>query len=70
MSTLDRRRGESPKAALSIAEFCASCSIGRTTCYAEIKAGRLRTVKVGRRTLVPATEIYSWLGRLSTQEGR
>jgi excisionase family DNA binding protein len=54
-----------PKAALSIVEFCEHVGIGRTTCYAEIKVGRLKTVKVGRRTLVTAREVQEWLQRLS-----
>jgi hypothetical protein len=51
MSSLDHDQARASKAAFSISEFCSICSIGRTTCYAEIKAGRLETVKVGRRTL-------------------
>jgi excisionase family DNA binding protein len=38
--------------AYSIDEFCDRYRIGRTTVYEEIKAGRLKAVKVRRRTLV------------------
>ena len=31
--------------------------MGRTWLYGQIKAGRIRTIKLGARTMVPATEI-------------
>ena len=61
--------GATTKAAFSIKEFCESVSIGRTTCYGEIKHGRLKTIKIGRRTLVLASEVQAWLRRL-TDGGR
>ena len=42
---------------LSIAQAADACGIGRTALYGEIQAGRLRTVKIGRRRLVPASAI-------------
>lgn len=53
------------KAAYSIAEFCQLVSLGRSSVFEEIKTKRLGIVKVGRRTLIPATEVTAWLGRLS-----
>jgi excisionase family DNA binding protein len=41
-----------PPLGLGIAEACAMLGIGRTTIYGLIKAGNLRAVKVGRRTIV------------------
>jgi excisionase family DNA binding protein len=55
----------SSRIAFSVDEFAKSAGIARTTAYAEIKAGRLVPVKVGRRTLVPADEAMRWLGRLT-----
>ncbi|WP_243286688.1 helix-turn-helix domain-containing protein [Geothrix terrae] len=49
------------KVALSVAEFCAQFSLGRSKAYEEIKAGRLRIVKVGRRTLITVTDAMAWL---------
>jgi excisionase family DNA binding protein len=49
------------KAAFSIEEFCSSYSVGKTTAYEEINAGRLRAVKVGRRTLIPEQSAAQWL---------
>lgn len=45
----------------SVAAFAAAAGIGRTTAYAEVAAGRLRTAKVGRRTIVPIKEAQRWL---------
>jgi hypothetical protein len=52
------------KIAYSIPEFLAACSLGRTFVYEEIKAGRLRAVKAGRRTLIEAAEGRRWLSAL------
>jgi excisionase family DNA binding protein len=49
------------KAAFSIEDFCNSYSVGKTTAYEEINAGRLHAVKVGRRTLIPEQSAAKWL---------
>jgi len=46
----------------SVKEFCFRNSIGRTTAYKEIKAGRLHPKKVGKRTLISVEEEVRWLG--------
>ena len=48
-------------AAFSIADFAAHYGIGRTLTYAEIGAGRLRTCKVGRRTIIAREDADAWL---------
>jgi len=52
--------------ALTVNEFCKSVGIGRTSVYAEIKAGRLIALKVGRRTIIPHVEAQRWLSSLPT----
>ncbi|KPF73892.1 MAG: helix-turn-helix domain-containing protein [Blastomonas sp.] len=49
------------KLAYSIREACAASSLGRTTIYAHIAAGRLRVVRVGGRTLIPAEELQAFI---------
>ncbi|WP_374552325.1 helix-turn-helix domain-containing protein [Sphingobium yanoikuyae] len=44
----------SAKLAYSIREACLASSLGRTTIYNHIAAGRLRVTRVGGRTLIPA----------------
>ena len=53
------------RAAYRIKDFCATYGIGRTKAWAEIKAGRLRAVQVGRRVLIPADAAREWLEKLS-----
>ena len=50
--------------AFSINEFCRRYGIGRTNAYEEIAAGRLRAVKVGRRTLITLEAAEAWLAAL------
>jgi len=50
--------------AFSVREFCRRYSIGRTNAYQEIAAGRLRAVKVGRRTLIAHNDAETWLAAL------
>jgi excisionase family DNA binding protein len=52
---------EVPKLAYSIREACQTSSLGRTTIYAHIAAGRLPVVKVGGRTLIPAAALEALL---------
>ena len=46
-----------PEQLLSIDRAAVVAGVGRTSIYAAIGAGRLRSVKVGRRRLVPASAI-------------
>ena len=57
------------KPVLSLHEFCEATSLGRTRVFEEIKSGRLRPVRCGRRTLIPAEEFRAWLERLKAEGG-
>ena len=46
---------------MSIAEFCERYGPGRTTAYQEIKAGRLRARKCGKRTIIAEDDAERWL---------
>ena len=50
--------------AMSVRGFCESVGIGRTRFYQEVKTGRLRVRKVGRRTIVTSDDAEDWLNRL------
>jgi excisionase family DNA binding protein len=56
-------RSEAP-IALSPSDVCRSYSIGKTQLYAEIKAGRIKTRKLGRRTLIAAADVQAWFNSL------
>jgi hypothetical protein len=47
--------------AFGIEEFCRRYSVGRTTAYAEMKAGRLRRRKVGKRSIIAQEDAEAWL---------
>jgi excisionase family DNA binding protein len=50
--------------AMSISEFSERYGPGRTTIYEEIKLGRLRARKCGKRTLITEDDAEHWLQAL------
>jgi excisionase family DNA binding protein len=54
---------QEPRAAYSIAEAAAQLSLGRTKMVELVANGRVRTVRVGRRVLVPRTALDEFLKR-------
>lgn len=48
---------ELAQVANTIARTCDRLSIGRTTFHELVKQGRLRVFKLGRKTLIPESEI-------------
>ncbi len=48
-----------PKIAYSIKEACQATSLGRTTIYAHITAQRLKAVRIGGRTVIPAESLHA-----------
>lgn len=47
---------------LSVEEACLSLSISKSFFYLLVKRGRIRIVKLGRRTLVASAEIQRLMG--------
>jgi excisionase family DNA binding protein len=56
---------DGPTALLSVAEAARRLGISRTTLYGEIAAGRFRSVKLGRRRIIPADAIADYVERLA-----
>jgi excisionase family DNA binding protein len=48
-----------------VPEACRMLGIGRSTLYELMSAGRLKSVTIGRRRLVPASEIERFAGELT-----
>ena len=63
-----QREASIQQRAMSIDEFCQRYGVGRTSAYEEIKQGRLRGLKVGRRTIITEDDAEAWLRRLPVLE--
>lgn len=71
---------DTPDRLLSVDEAATMLGIGRSALYGEIAAGRLHSIKVGRRRLVPAAAIRDFIyiaadpdrdsGSAASREGR
>ena len=57
IATQRRPSGREPDRLMSIEQAARALGIGRTALYSEIGAGRIRSVKVGRRRLIPSSAI-------------
>lgn len=51
---MDHIANNIPKLGYSIKEACKASSLSKSTIYNHIAAGRLRAVRVGGRTIIPA----------------
>lgn len=58
------------KRAFFITEFCRRYGVGRTRAFDELKAGRLRGRKIGRRTIITEDDAETWLRNLPDARGR
>ena len=56
--------------AMSISEFSERYGPGKTTIYEEIKLGRLRARKCGKRTFITEDDAEGWLQALPLLEGK
>ena len=54
----------SDKRGLTVEEFGRFYGVGRTAAFAEIAAGRLKALKLGRRTIIAREEADRWLANL------
>jgi predicted DNA-binding transcriptional regulator AlpA len=56
-----------PKLAYTVPELQKATGLGRTIIYDEVKAGRLRLTKVGRRSVVRDQDARAWLSSLALE---
>jgi excisionase family DNA binding protein len=64
---MTRAQPDSPRLVHSIADVAKIVGLGRTFIYQQIKEGRLRVRKAGRRTVVFDTDVKAWLAALPTK---
>jgi excisionase family DNA binding protein len=62
------RQPSARQRAMSIEEFCERYGPGRTKVYEELKSGRLRGRKIGKRTIIVEDDAEDWLRRLPAIE--
>jgi excisionase family DNA binding protein len=60
-------RGEVPQRLLRVEVVAEVLDLARSTVYEEIRLGRLRTVKVGRRRLVPTEYVEEYVDLLKRE---
>lgn len=68
MSDTASRPAEAP--VLTIDEFIRDFRLSRTSTYEELKHGRLKAVKVGRRTMIRRVDAEAWLESLAAYSPR
>ena len=68
MTDRERQRRDRQRA-MSIAEFGEQYGLGRTKTYAELKSGRLRGRKIGKRTVIAVDDAEDWLQCLPIMRG-
>jgi predicted DNA-binding transcriptional regulator AlpA len=61
MSIEAKKDAGTERLARSIPEFSLHVGVGRSTIYLEIKAGRLRRIKVGKRSIIGDDDGRAWL---------
>ena len=61
IAALDEEPSSAPDRLLSVDEAAAILGLGRSLLYSEIAAGRVLSVKVGRRRLIPAAAIAEYI---------
>ena len=57
-----KQPNELPPLAYQVSPFCRRIGIARSTFYELVRKGEIRTVTLGGRRLVPATEVARLLG--------
>ena len=50
--------------ALTVEEAAKAAGVGRTTIFFELRNGRLKARKVGRRTVITVADLHAWLEAL------
>lgn len=54
---------------LTVADFCARYSIGRTSLYREVNAGRLKLRKFGSASRIARADAEAWAASLPGYDG-
>jgi hypothetical protein len=63
-----KRQRRARQRAFSIQEFSQVYCLGRTKIYEELKSGRLRGRKIGKRTIITEDDAEEWLRHLPVMD--
>lgn len=66
--TTARSEGDQAPTLLTVHQACGALNISRWTLYQLIRKRQLASVKIGRRRLIPATELIRFVERLRGEE--
>jgi excisionase family DNA binding protein len=69
MAELESRGAETLPRLLSIPQTCHLLGVGRSSLYQMMASGRVRSVKIGRRRLIPREAIDEFVANLPTDFG-
>ena len=64
---MEPQTSPSPRVMLTAEQAADALGIGRTTVYALIKSGELRSLRIGRLRRIPADEIDAYTARLTAE---
>ena len=57
-----------PRVLLTVEQAADTIGIGRTTTFALVKTGQLKSVKVGRLRRIPLDEVHAYTARLMAEQ--
>jgi excisionase family DNA binding protein len=57
-----------PRLGFSVEEAASASNCGRTTIFQEIREGRLKARKIGRRTIILDEDLRAWLAALRVRK--
>lgn len=67
---LEKAKGnEQAQVMLTVTEACAHLRISKWTLYRQMQSGKLKSVKIGSRRLIPARAITKFIEQLEIEEG-
>jgi predicted DNA-binding transcriptional regulator AlpA len=66
MTDIVRAPTETEKRALNVEQFCKRYGIGKSTLYVQIRKGRLRLRKIGKRSVIAIEDAEIWFKNLRT----
>jgi excisionase family DNA binding protein len=55
---------------VSVRDAASELGIGRDACYGLVREGRLRSISIGRKRLIPRSELAAFVAREAKENGK